>query len=508
MPSKRIINGVIVYEVLLQDMVLIITASIGHDFDLVKNEGIWGIKDLIPIYSVLENKEKILEALKINSAEVDEIYTATDPDREGEKIAFDLTLNNKPYNMNIKRMEFHEITKKEFMKAIKNLRNVNLNLVKAQLFRRITDRWVGFKISEYLRNVLNNPNLSAGRVQTPVLKWIAERTEKLKQKIYVVKIEFNGVSVDFEFDTKNEAEKFYVSLNETVMIKKILSQKQELFEKPFNTPDLLKTAAEKLNFTPETTMKLAQELFELGFITYHRTDSYRISEVGINIAKAYITENFSEEYFKPRNFESKGAHEAIRATSSMDSDNLKIYAFEKNIALSNGHLKLYDLIFRKFIASQMKETAVLKEKFQILTKEKELITEVLEDGFNLIYPVKVFSIKEGEVNISKFLLKKSKYIPYTYAEIIEEMRKKEIGRPSTYAITIQKLFDRKYVTEKNGFVFATKLGFRVVKEIYSSDYKHFVDERFTAELEKIMDDIEEGKREYKKELIKIFSLLF
>ncbi|WP_456479007.1 reverse gyrase [Nautilia sp.] len=507
-PSKRIIDGVTVYEVLLENRVLVVCASVGHDFDLVKDEGFWGVRDLIPIFKIIENKDKILKSLNLNANEVEEVYVATDPDREGEKIAFDLILNNKPYNKNIKRIEFHEITKYAFEKSIENPRLTDLNLVKAQLLRRITDRWVGFKISSYLQNILHSPHLSAGRVQTPVLKWICERTSKLEEKVYVIRISFDNINIDFDFEDKNRADKFFSSIGEKIIVKKISSKKEALFEKPFNTPDLLKAAYEKYGFSPQVTMQLAQDLFERGFITYHRTDSYRISDVGKKIAKSYILEKFSKEYYKNRNFKSTGAHEAIRSTTSMDSDDLKSFVLEKGINLTNGHFRLYDLIFRKFIASFMKEAVVLVEKFSVLSKEAEYITEIIENGFNLIYPVKVYNIKEGEKAVTKKIFKKSKFTPYTYAEIIEEMRQKEIGRPSTYAITIEKLLERKYITDKNGYVFATKLGFRVIKEIFQSGYKEFVSEKFTAELEKIMDEIEEGKIDYEKELKKIFSLLF
>lgn len=507
-PSKRIINNTAVYEILLENRVLLIAASIGHDFDLVKDEGVWGVKDFVPIYEIIENKEEILKAFRITSFEAAEIYVATDPDREGEKIALDLTLSNKPYNKNIKRMEFHEITKTAFYKALNNPRNINLNFVKAQLLRRIADRWIGFKISLYLQKLLKNSRLSAGRVQTPVLKWICDRTEELKEKIFTVRITVDNINIDFDFDKKEEAEKFLISLGEKIEIKKISSQKEELFERPFNTSSLLKEASQKLKFSPQTTMKLAQDLFEKGFITYHRTDSHRISDLGILIAKSYISDNFGIEFFKPRSFENIGAHEAIRTTASMDMNDLRVFILQKGIELSDRHLKLYDLIFRKFIASQMKETTVLKETFLIVTQQKEFITQILEDGFNLVYPIKTVKFTEGEKEIDKTLLNKPKVKPYTYAEIIEEMKTKGIGRPSTYAVIIEKLLERKYITEKKGYIFSTRLGFRVIKEIFESKYQKFVDEKFTAALEASMDEIEKGEKSYEEEIKKIFSLLF
>ena len=507
-PSRRIIDNVMVYEILMENRNLIITASVGHDFDLADDEGKWGVIDkYIPIFKVLENKDNILKALNIQSFEVDEVFIATDPDREGEKIAFDLSLNNKVFNLNIKRAEFHEITKYAFENALNSPRNIDENLVAAQFVRRISDRWVGFLISQIIQKILKNPHLSAGRVQTPVLKWIAERTEKLKEKIYVVSIKINDLKVDFEFEEEIKAREFFDALGK-VEAKLISSSKEKLTEKAFNTSEMLKEASIKLRFSPQYTMKLAQELFESGFITYHRTDSHRISPLGISIAKDYIKENFKEDFFKPRSFEEGGAHEAIRTTASMDMNELKSFCMIKGIKLTYNHFKLYDLIFRKFIASQMKEAWVRKDKFDILNKKVEVITEILEDGFNLIYPIKVYDVKEGEYEINKTFYKKSKYSPYTYAEVIEEMKNKGIGRPSTYAITIEKLLERKYVVEKNGYLFAAYLGFKVLKIIDNLKYKDYVSEEFTAHLEEIMDEIENGNRDYKKELIKIFSLLF
>ncbi len=507
-PSRRIVGDVIVNEILMENRNLIITASIGHDFDLDENEGRWGvIEKYIPVFKVLEEKEKILKALNIESFEVDEVFIATDPDREGEKIAFDLILNNKPYNLNIKRIEFHEITKNAFEKAINNPREIDEYLVGAQFVRRTADRWIGFLISQIIQKRLKKPHLSAGRVQTPVLRWIAKRTEGLKKKIYVVSVRIKDLRVEFDFENEEEASRFFENI-EKGQIKFISSKEETIYEKPFNTSELLKEAAIKLKYSPQQTMKLAQELFESGFITYHRSDSHRISPFGILVAKEYIKDKFGEKFFKPRSFEEAGAHEAIRSTTSMDVEDMKSFCMLKGISLTFKHFRLYDLIFRKFVASQMKEVVVEKETFDIFGKRIEIITKILKDGFNLIYPLKVYEINENENKIVKNIYKKSKISPYTYAEVIEEMKNKNIGRPSTYAVTIEKLIERKYIVEKNGFLFATYLGFKVLKIIDNIKYKKFVSEEFTAELENIMDEIQSGKRDYKKELIWLFSLLF
>jgi len=507
-PSRRIIDGVSVYEILSEGRVLLISASIGHDFDLSHDDGVWGvIEKYIPVFEIIENKEKILNAFNLTSSEVSEVIVATDPDREGEKIAFDLFLNNKPYNKNIKRAEFHEITRYAFEKALNELREVNLNWVGAQFLRRISDRWIGFKISQYLQKLLHNSHLSAGRVQTPVLRWICSRTKQLNQKVFVVKAEVGEVAFEFVFDNKEDAKDFFESIRK-IKIEKISEKTEPFVYTPFNTSMLLKEAALKLKFSPQKTMALAQELFENGLITYHRTDSIRISPLGESIAKEYIKERFGEEYVKNRSFSSQGAHEAIRATTESDAQELESMILLKNLNLTKQHILLYDLIFRRFIASQMKEAVIKKETFNVEGKEFEFITDILEDGCNLIYEIETKKVKPGVYEAKKEMFEKSKYAPYTYAEIIEEMKEKGIGRPSTYAVTIEKLLERKYVVEKKGFLFATKLGFKVISLLDKSEYKDFVSVEFTAELEKTMDKIEEGNEDYKKELFRLFSLLF
>ncbi len=516
-PSRRIVDDVIVYEILTQNRMLIITASIGHDFDLLENEGKYGvINKYIPIFRVLENKDKILKAMNLSSFEVDEVIVASDPDREGEKIAFDITLDNKPFNLNTKRAEFHEITKQAFEEALNNLRDLDLNLVEAQFVRRIADRWVGFEVSQYLQKLLKNVHLSAGRVQTPVLKWICLRTEKLKEKVYVIEFYISNLKIYYEFDKKDEAEYIFEHLKKTE-IKIIKKNMKKIVIFPFNTSELLKETAIKLRFSPQLTMKLAQELFEKGLITYHRTDSHRISSLGMKIAREYIEENFGNEFVKLRSFEEGGAHEAIRATSAMDVEDLRSLNVLRNMGLKSNHFKLYDLIFRRFIASQKKESVVKNEKLIAkvengqwkMKKELDIVSEIIEDGINLIWPIEVEKINEGIYEIKqKRFFSHSKTPPLTYAEIIEKMKQKGIGRPSTYAITIEKLFERKYIYEKNGYILSTKLGFKIIHELENSIYKDYLCEEFTAKLEKIMDEIEEGKRDYKKELISIFSLFF
>lgn len=479
-PIRRKLKKVDAYEIVVGERFLTIVASKGHIFDLTKEYGYYGVlkedKYFVPIFETIEDnnqsKKEVIESIRELDIEVEEIVVATDPDTEGEKIAFDLALNSKPYNLNIKRAEFHEITRKAFLNALKELRDIDKNLVKAQLVRRIADRWIGFTISKFIQKKLGKNWLSAGRVQTPVLEWIVKRAEEAKKKLAVVRVFINNVPVEFVFEDKKEAKKFFDNL-EYIYIKKLQLVQETLFEKPFSTDQMLKAAAHKLKFSPQETMSLAQDLFEAGLITYHRTDSIRVSPAGIAVAKEYITDNFGEGFFKPKTFSGfEGAHECIRPTKPNDVNDLKSLVFTMNLTeITDKHLKLYDLIFKQFIASQMKETVIEKTTYEIKAFDKILqesfITKIIEEGFNKILPVKTYQIPEGKINVNQnksyFLKPKVPY--YTYEEVIQDMKEKGIGRPSTYAITIEKLLERKYIVEKNRHLIPTKLGIEVLNII-------------------------------------------
>ncbi|RUM58927.1 MAG: reverse gyrase [Persephonella sp.] len=518
-PLRRRLKNLDAYEIAIGNRFLTIVASKGHLFDLNKEEGYFGVlkeDKFIPIFEVIDDTRKeIVDSIRELDLEVQEVYVATDPDTEGEKISFDIYLNSKPYNYHIKRAEFHEITKKAFLKAISEFREIDKNLVKAQLVRRISDRWIGFLISQYIQKKLKNPHLSAGRVQTPVLEWIVNRTEEARKKINVVKIFINDYPVEFQFEDKKSAKWFYENI-QFVNVKKLESKEEKLFVKPFTTDSLLMSASRELRFSPSETMDLAQDLFEEGLITYHRTDSFRVSDTGIGIAKEYILENFGEEYFHPRKFSNvEGAHECIRPTKAMDSEELKSIQYMIGFQnLTPKHIRLYNLIFKQFIASQMKETIVEKVKYLIKAFKEEIeeyiLTKIIEDGYNLILPIKTYSIKEGNIEIgNKVIYQKPKVPYYTFDTVIKDMKEKGIGRPSTYAITVQKLLDRKYIIERKGFLFATKLGKTVLNLVKArEDLYRFVNEEFTKKLEDIMDKIAEGSNDYEKELLSLFNQLW
>ena len=388
---------------------------------------------------------------------------------------------------------------------------MNTNLVASQFVRRIADRWVGYEVSQFLQNALNRHTLSAGRVQTPVLKWIAERTASLSKKVWAVKVHFNSVEVEFTFSKKKDAEAFFKE--QAVTVEKKSETEKELFVTPFNTSAMLRESAEKYGFSPQKTMKIAQELFENGLITYHRTDSIRVSQNGLNIAKEYISENFGSEHFVPRAFSrSAGAHECIRPVMPMDAEELKTFSLVRSIYLSGDHIKLYDLIFRRFIASQMRNAKVKEAEFYIsgccAGKTEKFLTEIVQHGFDIIYPVKITEVKEGTYPAEKTLFQKPLMPPLTYADIIEMMKTRGIGRPSTYAVTVQKLFERKYIKAKGRFIFATKLGFKVLSLIGKSRFAEYVSEGYTARLESEMDKVEAGEADYKEVLSTLYTALF
>jgi len=497
-------------ETSAEDRYIMITASLGHVLDLSKEEGFHGVYmdgKPVPVYEAIEGKERIIESLRRMAMEAQEVLIATDPDTEGEKIGWDIALMLRAYNSNIRRMEFHEVTKKAIRKAIRESRDFDLNLVKAQILRRVADRWVGFEFSKLLQNAFGKHWLSAGRVQTPVLGWIIRREREYRQKVYkvVVPLDDGGrLRVDWSFESKEEAYTFYSMLSQIRV--ELIEERQELRNPPppFSTDTMLKSASDIYRWSLPKTMNLAQTLFELGYITYHRTDSTRVSDYGIGLAKEYIREEFGEEYFHARAWGEGGAHECIRPTKGIDPEELRaLFLSGQAEGLSKEHILLYELIFRQFMASQMKPVKLRVYKLHILAdgreKEIEVPVEVLEDGWNRLIPLEVYKPILGSVDVSerKKLLSQPKAYLYTHGELVQEMKRRGIGRPSTYASVVEKLIERGYVIENKGFLIPTKLGKEVYSYLQSREEVHeFLREEFTRRLEELMDKVEEGKEDY------------
>ncbi len=551
-PAKRIYNNFLLYEVSLGNYLINIVATLGHFVDLVYNEGIYGVKknnsEFIPIFEPLKtcsncgrhteinlnqcpicnsqnffNKEKLIDILRAKSNEFQEIYLMTDPDIEGEKIAFDLFVYLYPFNQNIKRIELHEITKEEFLNKFKTPRKLNLNLVCSQITRRIADRWIGFSLSQELQEEFKNLNLSAGRVQTPVLGWLINNDlERKNNKIYFIRAFFNQNNyLDFKITNKDLIKEIRKLKNNLQIKVEINNEKIETLNPPppLQTSELLKEAWNYLKLDPQTTMALAQNLFERGYITYHRTDSIYVSEFGRDLAYEFLNKNNELSLFYRKSWGKPGTHECIRPTKPLTTEEIiEQSLLNQTELLSRRHLRLYELILKRFIASQCKPTKVKKLilNFKLLSNnktlikdKKEIISEIVEEGFNKFYSnFYFFNIEPKIYNIESIKINRFSAVPpYTNASIIDEMKKKGLGRPSTYSLIIQTILDRKYAIIKSGYLIPTNQGKKIYYYLIEK-YKDLVEEQFTKKLESEMDKIEKGRINYQQILFNLFSRLF
>ncbi len=545
-PAKRIKNKINFYEISLGNLHLNICATLGHFTDLVHKEGYYGVKkengNFIPVFQpfkicsrcqrhldedenecpVCKNNEfltrqELIENLRKVALEVDRIYLAPDPDSEGEKIAFDLFIYLYPYNQNISRIELHEITRSEFLKRIKEPRQINFNLVKSQFVRRIVDRWLGFKLSEEIQNYFKNLNLSAGRVQTPVLGWILEKEKRIKEKYYLIKAGFAEKTLTFTTEDENLVKELKRKFKDgELRIKiEILEEKEEILNPlpPYETGELLKDAFAFFKFDTPTTMKLAQELFEQGLITYHRTDSVYISDFGRNIAEEYLEKKNLSNLLYKRSWGEIGTHEGIRPTRPLDVQDLieeEIILGQRN--LNKKHLQLYGLIFNRFLSSQMKPARVLKAKTRLilnhLVKEENFYLKILEENcLKYFRNLRQMELATGEFYLQSLNIKKtSKEFHYTQGEIIEEMKKRGLGRPSTYSIIVETLLERKYLLSRSGYLIPTSWGEKIYNYLIEK-YPQLISENFTAQLEKEMDLVAENKKNYQEILKETYQKL-
>jgi reverse gyrase len=499
-----------------------------------------------------DDKTEVIKAIQKLAQEANLIFIATDPDYEGEKIAFDLFMSIPKYKKEIKRIEYHEVTRKAIFNAIQNPRDLNLSLVMSQIVRRVTDRWVGFAMSEFLQKEEEKRWLSAGRVQTPVLGWLIEREKEMKNKIGVLSFKGeNGISDSIRIENREQAKRISKSIKklkgrkrkneedekqrlENAKIKiryELLDTSEDTMNPPppLNTPELIKEAFSKLKLSSTQTMSLAQQLFELGMITYHRTDSTHVSDVGISLAKEFITENIGANYFVGRTWGEEGAHECIRPTKALTPDELSISSKIGTISLSENAIKLYEIIFSRFIASQMKPIKVLKGKVKLqiswnangeeisIEKISEMNLKVIEDGWNKVNFLPISDVGRFivEKKVIEFETKDFKFSfvppvpPYTHGSLIEEMRKRGIGRPSTYAYIIKTLLDRGYCIDRKGFIIITKLGKEVYEKLRNSKkYSKYTNEEYTRKVEEKMDKIGKGEENYMEVLKELYLELF
>ncbi len=547
-PSIRIFGNIVVYEVPTSEYILLITASLGHVTDLITNRGFHGVEivksdngqEFIPVFSTIKrclscgyqfssesnscpkcgsneinDSKGRIDGLRTLAYETGMVIIGTDPDSEGEKIAWDLR-NLLSGCGEVKRAEFHEVTKKAVSDALDSLRDIDENLVRAQIVRRIEDRWIGFVLSHKLREVFKDKNLSAGRAQTPVLGWILERTRENKGRKRVVVVRDLDLTLDMNSERAKRTKSGSVKLKSRAEVGLEIELEIRLIEDkvvervptpPYTTDTLLRDANRFLRLNAGDAMRVAQTLFESGLITYHRTDSTRVSEAGLRVAREYLGEDF-----KGRDWYAEGAHECIRPTKPIDKISLQRLIYEGVIRVekvSREHLMLYDLIFRRFMASQCREFKARIAKYEIKYDDKVLEEERVLSAEGRAYDLyKSVSVKRqlpvGKVKLKAEIKEVPKAPLYSQAEIVQLMKNKGIGRPSTYATIIDRLFMRGYVLEKNGRVRGTRRGFSVF-DYLSRNYSDLVSEKRTIMLEYKMDKIARGELDYVEALDELYE---
>ncbi|MEO0268531.1 MAG: type I DNA topoisomerase [candidate division WOR-3 bacterium] len=521
-----------------------VLASRGHVKDLPENKfGVDIKKDFEPEFEIIKNKKKILEELKKEAKDAEKILLGLDPDREGEAIAFHIKEIIK--RSDAKRVLFYEITEEEVKKGIENPIEIDMNKVESQFSRRILDRIVGYKVSPLLWKLIKR-GLSAGRVQTVALRLLVEREREIEnfipEKYFKVEVIFLKDGVEFKGEIKKYKGKDVSKikerdlaeeiknkvLNSLIKVENVESKIREITPpEPFKTSTLQESASKTLSFSPGKTMQIAQRLFEgletpegrIGLITYHRTDSVRISEKVIPEIKKKIKEIFGEEYVrkKERVFKEKGkiqgAHEGIRPTKlNLKPEDLLNY-------LNEDELKLYEIIYLRTLSSFSENAKVEDKKIKFINGEVEgeiKGKKIVFDGFMKIIGkdfeeiyipqlLKGETLKIKDVNI----LEKETNPPerYTEAELIKTLEKLGIGRPSTYAPIIEILYQRNYVEKRGKTLFPTELGKKVC-DILVKEFPEIFNVEFTKKMEDLLDEIEEGnlkRREFLKNFWEEFS---
>ena len=518
-----------------------VVASMGHIRDLPKSKlGVDLENDFEPEYINIRGKGDLIKALKKDAKNAKKIYLATDPDREGEAIAWHLDYILKEEHDKIVRVTFNEITKGAVQKAIKEPRNIDLNVVDAQQARRVLDRIVGYQISPLLWKKVKR-GLSAGRVQSVAVKLIVEREEEIEKfvpeeywNIYAdlkdkeskkqIEARFYGKNnKKIEIHSKEEIDKILEDIEKAkYVIKEVKKgEKKRNAAPPFTTSTMQQEASRKLGFTLKKTMSVAQGLYEgvkipekgsVGLITYMRTDSTRISEVARQAAKEHIVNTYGEQYYENRYYKAKkdsqDAHEAIRPTyADLEPEQIKD-------SLTKDQYKLYKLIYNRFMASQMSSaiyntTAVTIDADGYTFKANG--QSIKFKGFMVLYVEgtdqeeqeagMLPELKEGqEVEKIKINPKQSFTEPparYTEASLVKALEEKGIGRPSTYSPTITTILERRYIEKQQKQLVPTELG-RIVNKLLVENFKDIVNVEFTADIESQFDNIAEGKEEWKQ----------
>ena len=526
-----------------------VKASVGHVRDLPKSKlGVDIDNNFEPQYINIRGKGDVIKELKKEAKKSKKVFLATDPDREGEAISWHLAHILDLDDTENCRIEFHEITKDAIKKAIKDPRNIDLDLVDAQQARRVLDRLLGYQISPILWQKVRK-GLSAGRVQSVTTKLICDREKEIEEFIpkeyWTIELEAKtkeGESLSLKFygeddkkvelENKEQVNNILERIKDKDLIVKNIESKsrRKSSPKPFTTSMLQQEAANKLGFTTKKTMMIAQELYEgidiegegtVGLISYIRTDSKRISEEAKEKAKEFIIEEFSDKYYK---FEDKkkvkaeskkvqDAHEAIRPTS-VDRTPNKIKS-----SLSRDQYKLYDLIWRRFVASQMEDSVF--DTLNLICKVDNIVFKATGSKLKFDGYTKVYNFTDREDKLLPLVCEEDKLITenvvpnqhftqpparYTEASLVKTLEELGIGRPSTYAPTIATILNREYVEKNGASLCPTELG-KIVTNILEENFQKFVDVDFTADMENMLDDVEEGNIYWKEVVADVYAPL-
>ena len=532
-------------------------ASFGHVRDLPgKTMGIDIEKNFEPKYVTMKDKSKVLKDIKQAAKNSELVYLATDPDREGEAIAWHIAQATKLPKDKIKRIVFNEITEAAIKQAITSSRTIDINLVYAQQARRVLDRLIGYTLSPLLSKKIQR-GLSAGRVQSVAVKIICKREKEIqdfvpreywvietdlktaKQDMFTAKlVAKDSIKEKFEVSNENDAKTVKDHLESSTytiddVVKKRVKRNPPV---PFITSTLQQEASRKLNWTAKKTMMMAQKLYEgldingesVGLITYMRTDSVRLSDSSKKAARDYITTTYSEKYvggtLKPSKKKSniQDAHEAIRPVSTAFPPE-KI----KN-DLTTDHFKLYKLIWDRFIASQMKAAEYDRTQVVICAKGKESYflrvtgSVLFFDGFTRVYSEGSDEQKDDNQEKTLPLLQKQDPLTlekvnseqkftqppprYSEASLVKELEELGIGRPSTYAPTLSTIQDRGYVTKEQKKLIPSELGM-TTNDHLESFFNTILDLKFTANMETQLDDIQDGKHQWNDVVSKYYKPL-
>lgn len=514
---------------------------LGSDFEVLSSKG--HIRDLAiakagglgldiengfqPIYAIIKGKESIVKELKKAASNADEIYLATDPDREGEAISWHLKevldIENKPYF----RVIFNEVTRSAIEDAFKSPRSIDDNLVSSQETRRIIDRIIGFKLSKLLQNKIKSK--SAGRVQSVALKILVEREKEIQafvpEEFWKIKATFDSLEADLKINSKKntihneaEAEKVVASLKPSYTVSRYETKMRERASKPaFITSTLQQEASNKLNMSGQRTMVVAQKLYEgvqlgketIGLITYMRTDSTRLSQTYVQPAMSYVESTYGKKYVGKPTFttskNSQDAHEAIRPTSVEYTPE----SIEKH--LTKDEFKIYQLIYRRALASLMSSAQISGTTLELTNGEhvfESKAQELIFDGYLKVYgdyekveTIELPPFKENDV-LTGANVEKSQHFTqasprYTEAKLIKTMEALGIGRPSTYAQTIATLKKRQYVSIEEKKFIPSEQGMLTIENL-GSFFDEIINVDYTANMETLLDDIATSGKDHLK----------